>query len=86
MDDIKADETLDLRGFICPVPLFKTRKVIDKLSFGQILEVLGTDPGIRYDLPIWARRSGHDFLGEEEGKEFSRYFVRKGNSAKGCTE
>jgi tRNA 2-thiouridine synthesizing protein A len=77
MDDVKADETLDARGLSCPMPLLKTKKAIEKLASGQVLEILGTDPGTRNDLPNWAKRSGHEFLGEEEGEGFCRYFVRK---------
>lgn len=77
MVDVKADETLDARGLSCPMPLLKTKKAIEKLASGQVLEVLGTDPGTRNDLPNWAKRSGHEFLGEKEDEGFNRYFVRK---------
>jgi tRNA 2-thiouridine synthesizing protein A len=77
MDDIKADETLDVRGLSCPMPLLKTKKTMEKLASGQILEILGSDPGTRNDLPNWAKRSGHDFMGEREGDGFNRYFIRK---------
>jgi len=77
MDDIKPDETLDARGLSCPMPLLKTKKAIEKLSSGQILEVLGTDPGTRNDLPNWTKRSGHHYLGEKEDEGFNRFFIRK---------
>jgi tRNA 2-thiouridine synthesizing protein A len=77
MDDIKPNETLDARGLSCPMPLLKTKKAIEKLASGEILEILGTDPGTRNDLPNWAKRSGHEFLGEKEDEGFNRYFVRK---------
>jgi len=77
MDDIKPDETLDARGLSCPMPLLKTKKAIEKLSSGQILEVLGTDPGTRNDLPNWTKRSGHQYLGEKEDEGFNRFFIRK---------
>jgi tRNA 2-thiouridine synthesizing protein A len=77
MNDIKADEILDARGLSCPMPLLKTKKAIEKLASGQILEIMGTDPGTRNDLPSWAKRSGHVFLGEKEGDGYNRYFVRK---------
>jgi tRNA 2-thiouridine synthesizing protein A len=77
MDDIKPNETLDARGLSCPMPLLKTKKAIEKLASGQILEILGTDPGTANDLPKWAKRSGHDFLGEKTDEGFNRYFLRK---------
>jgi tRNA 2-thiouridine synthesizing protein A len=77
MNEIKADETLDARGLSCPMPLLKTKKAIEKLASGQVLEILGSDPGTGNDLPHWAKRSGHDFLGEKEDEGFSRYFIKK---------
>lgn len=77
MDDIKPSETLDARGLSCPMPLLKTKKAIEKIGSGQILEILGTDPGTRNDLPNWAKRSGHEFLGEKQDEGFCRYYIKK---------
>jgi tRNA 2-thiouridine synthesizing protein A len=77
MEDFKPDETLDARGLSCPMPVLKTKKAIEKLSPGQILEILGTDPGTRNDLPSWARRTGNEYLGEKEDQGFIRFYVRK---------
>ncbi|MEN8142362.1 MAG: sulfurtransferase TusA family protein [Thermodesulfobacteriota bacterium] len=77
-DDISADHTLDTKGLSCPMPLLRTKKEIDKIDSGQILEILGTDPGSRNDLPGWAERSGHEFMGEKEDSGFFRFFIKKG--------
>lgn len=77
MTDIKSDETLDCRGLSCPMPILKIKKAVEKLQSGQILEVLGTDPGTRNDLPAWAKRTGNEYLGEKEGAGFIHFFVRK---------
>ena len=66
VEGITPDETLDCRGLSCPMPLLKTKKAIGKLQSGQILEILGTDPGTRNDLPSFAGKSGHEYLGEKE--------------------
>ena len=76
-DDVKADHTLDARGLSCPMPLLRTKKEIDKVQSGQILEILGTDPGSRNDLPGWANRAGHEWLGEKEDEGFIRFYIRK---------
>jgi tRNA 2-thiouridine synthesizing protein A len=76
--DIKADSTLDAKGLSCPMPLLRTKKEIGKINSGQVLEILGTDPGSRNDLPGWAERSGHEFLGEKEETGFFRFFIKKG--------
>jgi tRNA 2-thiouridine synthesizing protein A len=77
MNEIKADETLDARGLSCPMPLLKTKKAIEKLASGQILEILGTDPGSRNDLPGWANRMGYQYLGDKEDEGFLRFYVQK---------
>ena len=39
-----ADETLDVRGLMCPLPVLKARKALKRLAPGTTLEVLATDP------------------------------------------
>lgn len=76
MADIKPNETLDCRGLSCPMPILKTKKVIGSMKSGQILEILGTDPGTRNDLPAFAKRSGHEYLGEKQDEGFSRFYIK----------
>ena len=76
--DVKGNLTLDAKGLSCPMPLLRTKKEIGKLKSGEILEILGTDPGSRNDLPGWCEKSGHTFLGEREGDGFIHFFIKKG--------
>lgn len=76
LDDIKPDQTLDARGLSCPMPLLKTKKAIGSMTSGQILEVLGTDPGTKNDLPSFAKKSGHGYLGEREDDGFTRFYLK----------
>lgn len=78
VDDIKADETLDARGLSCPMPILKTKKQIGKMAKDQILEILSTDPGTGNDIPSFAKRGGHEYLGNKEDQGFVRYYIKKG--------
>lgn len=78
VESIKVDEVLDTKGLSCPMPLLKTKKAINSLTSGQVLEVMGTDPGSKNDLPNWCERSGHEFLGNKEEDGFFRFFIKKG--------
>ena len=61
----------------CPMPIVKTLKAIRELQVGQVLELIGDDPGIKSDIPAWCKTTGHECLGiEESGKEIHAY-VRK---------
>ncbi|RJX36581.1 MAG: sulfurtransferase TusA family protein [Desulfarculus sp.] len=72
------DEVLDCRGLSCPMPILKTKKALKNLKPGQILEIQGTDPGTRNDLPAFTQRSGDELLGEEQGDGYISFFVKKG--------
>ncbi len=77
-NEIKADETLDARGLSCPMPILKTKKQISAMKEGQILEIFSTDAGTASDLPSFAKRGGHEYLGSKEDQGFTRYYIRKG--------
>jgi len=76
VENITSNETLDCRGLSCPMPLLKTKKAIKKMQTGQILEVLSTDPGTRNDLPGFAQKEGHEFLGEKDDDGFNRFYLK----------
>ncbi|RLB82539.1 MAG: sulfurtransferase TusA family protein [Deltaproteobacteria bacterium] len=76
VDDITPDETLDCRGLSCPMPILKTKKAIGKMKSGQILEVLSSDPGTKNDLPAFAKKGGHEFLGLKEEQGFTRLYLK----------
>ena len=75
-DDIQPDETLDCRGLSCPMPILKTKKAIGKMKSGQILEVLGTDPGSKNDFPGFTKKTGHEYLGEKDDDGYTRFYLK----------
>ncbi|MBI5187970.1 MAG: sulfurtransferase TusA family protein [Nitrospirae bacterium] len=78
MSEIKADVILDTKGLNCPMPVLKTKKAIDSLQPGQILEVITTDPGAKADIPALLRRLGHELVDlKEDGGAFF-FFIKKG--------
>lgn len=76
---INGDEVLNTCGLACPMPLLKTKKALKKMSAGQILEILGNDPGSKNDIPDWGNKGGNEFLGMTDiGDGVTRYFIQKG--------
>ncbi|CAK8718100.1 MAG: sulfurtransferase TusA family protein [Candidatus Electrothrix sp. AX5] len=69
---------LDAKGLSCPMPLLRTKKEIGKIDGGQVLQIDGTDPGSRNDIPGWCARAGHEYLGEKEESGYISFFVQKG--------
>lgn len=77
LNTIEAASVVDARGSACPGPLLEAKKGIGKVKVGEILEVLSGDPGTRDDIPAWAGKVGHDYLGLLEANGYDRLFVRR---------
>ena len=75
--DINVDKTLDCQGLSCPMPILKLAKEIKGMETGQVLELLGTDPGSKGDVPGWCEKTGNEFLGLEEDGGVYKFYVRK---------
>lgn len=74
----EVHKTLDVRNFSCPIPVLKSKKALEKLKIGQVLEILTTDPGSKTDIPAWAHVTGQELISaEESGSEEYRFIVRR---------
>lgn len=66
-----AEIVVDCRGEICPVPLVETRKALRKAAPGDVVEVIGTHPSSKIEIPMAVRALGLEILGvEEEGDQW----------------
>ncbi|HZC52572.1 MAG TPA: sulfurtransferase TusA family protein [Mycobacterium sp.] len=80
VDDLKAlsaDSVVDARGTSCPGPILAAKKGIGAVPVGGVMEVQATDSGTLKDLPAWAKKMGHEFLGYFEDGGYLRLFLRK---------
>nr|WP_313892469.1 sulfurtransferase TusA family protein [Psychrobacillus sp.] len=74
---MKADVQLDAKGLACPMPIVKTKKAMNNLIDGQILEVSATDKGSKADIAAWAEAVGHQYIGTTEDGELLKHYIRK---------
>jgi tRNA 2-thiouridine synthesizing protein A len=74
---ILADEFLDCTGLYCPAPIFETRKKIDSIKQGQVLELTADDPASEEDIKSWAKTTGNELLKIEKDKDKFIFFIRK---------
>ena len=77
MVEISVDQTLDACGLNCPLPLLKAKQALNKLSVGQVLSIICTDPGSVRDFKVFADQSGHHLLDSEQRNEKYHYWLRK---------
>jgi rhodanese-related sulfurtransferase/TusA-related sulfurtransferase len=80
MNNIKANVVLDANGLACPMPIVKTKKAMNNLEAGQVLEVQATDKGSKADMKAWAESSGHQYLGTIEEGEVLKHYLRKSSN------
>ncbi|WP_018924361.1 sulfurtransferase TusA family protein [Salsuginibacillus kocurii] len=76
---IATNYTIDAEGLVCPMPIVKTKKMIDELSPGEVLEIRATDRGSLADMKGWAQTTGHQYLGTQEEGEVLIHYLRKSN-------
>ena len=77
LSSVKAAATVDARGSACPGPLMEAKKAIGKVKVGEVLEVLSNDPGTKDDIPLWAKKVGHEFIGFLPADGYDRIFVTR---------
>ena len=76
---IKSDVQLDAKGMACPMPIVKTKKAMNNLTEGQVLEVQATDKGSIADLAAWSKTVGHQYIGTREEGGVLFHYIRKSN-------
>jgi tRNA 2-thiouridine synthesizing protein A len=63
---IQFNQSLDVKGAKCPMPLVKSRKAINNLAVGEVLQVIATDRGSVADFQGWAKTAKNMELLEQE--------------------
>ncbi|MEY8732253.1 sulfurtransferase TusA family protein [Peribacillus frigoritolerans] len=75
---MNADKMLDAKGLACPMPIVKTRKAMNDLQKGQVLEIHVTDKGAKADLAAWSKSGGHELMETTEENDILKFWIRKG--------
>ncbi len=72
------DDTLDVRGEVCPYPSLRARQKLLRMESGQVLEILvDHQPAALESIPELCRRQGWDLIQEKSGDHW-RLVVRRG--------
>ncbi len=75
LNAVQPAKVVDARGSACPGPLLEAKKAIGNVSVGQTIEVWSGDASTKNDLPKWAAKVGHEFLGALAGEGYDRIFI-----------
>ncbi len=64
-------EKLDVKGKMCPMPVAFTKRKLEGMTSGQLLEVVG-EGGLEFDnIQRWVKSKGHEVVeASNSGSEF----------------
>jgi rfaE bifunctional protein nucleotidyltransferase chain/domain len=67
---------VDARGLNCPLPILRTKKMLNDMKSGELVQILATDPASVRDFQAFARQTGNELVehGERDG---AFYFLLK---------
>lgn len=77
LEEVQVAKVVDARGSACPGPLLEAKKAIGGVSVGETIEIWSGDPSTKNDLPKWAAKIGHEFLGSLAGEGYDRIFITR---------
>lgn len=72
-----ADMVLDAKGMNCPLPILKTKKALQGLETGQMLEVLATDPGSVADFKAFCRQTGNELVESTQDGDVYKFLIKR---------
>ncbi len=71
-------ETLDTTGQVCPMPAVLTKRRVEKLNEGQVLEVVGDCSPALENIEKWVKNNGHEILEASKSGMNFKIKIRKG--------
>ena len=72
-----AEIKVDCQGESCPVPLVETRKALRRAEVGDIVEVIGTHPSSKKDIPMAVKALGLELISVEEENGIWKIRIRR---------
>lgn len=78
---MERGEVLDVRGLLCPLPVLKARKRLQRLQPGERLRIEATDPAAVIDVPHFCAEAGHRLVSSERAGDLYVFVVERGGRA-----
>lgn len=72
-----SDIKLDVKGETCPVPLVEVRKALKKAKDGDVIEVTGTHPASKKEIPMAVEALGYELMDVQEENGVWKIKIKK---------
>ena len=69
--------SVNMRGLKCPLPVLKTRKLLSKMTPGEVLVIECTDPLTTLDIPNLLRETGDTLVSNSKKGRVLTFRIRK---------
>ncbi|MGQ9368933.1 sulfurtransferase TusA family protein [Azospirillum sp. ST 5-10] len=73
-----AARELDVRGLYCPLPILRTRTLLDTMAAGEEVIVYATDPASVIDFKHFCNTTANELVAHETRDEVFVYHIRRG--------
>jgi len=77
LSEITPDKQVDARGTACPGPLLEAKRAITSVPMNGVMELLSSDQSTNNDVPRWAKKIGHEYMGTIAEAGYWRIFVKR---------
>jgi tRNA 2-thiouridine synthesizing protein A len=74
---MKFDQQVDASGLLCPLPLLKSKRQLNRMQAGEVLMLIATDLEAENDLKKFCSQSSHEFLLAEYRGKALHIFLQK---------
>jgi tRNA 2-thiouridine synthesizing protein A len=72
-----ATEKLDIKGKMCPMPVAFTKRKLESMDRGQLLEVVG-EGELEFDnIQRWVKNNGHEVVETSKSGAVFKVLIRK---------
>jgi tRNA 2-thiouridine synthesizing protein A len=75
-----GDETYDLRGLNCPLPVLKTRRKLADMTAGSRIWIETSDPLAVIDMPNFCQAEGHRLIETISFRGGHRFHIERGSA------
>ena len=70
-------EKLDVKGKMCPIPVAYTKRKLESMASGQLLEVVG-EGELEFDnIQRWVKNNGHEVVETSKSENEFRIIIKK---------
>ena len=74
---VKPAKVVDTRSAACPGPLLEAKKSMGAIRPGETVELWVSDSESKENIPAWAQKVGHNYLGAAPGDGYDRMFITR---------